>query len=252
MARPAGCSVQKARARQEVERALAALDRPTVLVHPGLLARYGLLALLQPFQERTRRGAGRRGARAGRCDAARDAIVVDDVPLPVVHASDWARVQAPGGSGAYGELPTYTRRSFPSCPTTHAPGDLELLPWGVSDARPRGRGGPRAGPARLAGMRARRQYAPAQEALAAVWLAGENPKHGMSPSSPVRDTGSRWRRAPQAFTLGVPGLARRRSRNQSNERLLILGVWAQPSADLRRGDSRGDSGTHRCSARALR
>ena len=80
--------VQKARA--DVERALADLERPTVLVHPGLLARYGLLTLLQPLQERTRRGPGVVVLVAG--DDMHTMPVVDGVPLPVVHASDWARV----------------------------------------------------------------------------------------------------------------------------------------------------------------
>jgi serine/threonine protein kinase len=80
--------VQKAR--PEVERALAGLQQPTLLVHPGLLARYGLLPLLQPLQDRARRGVGMVLLIPG--DAQHSMPVVDDVPLPVVHPSDWARL----------------------------------------------------------------------------------------------------------------------------------------------------------------
>jgi serine/threonine protein kinase len=78
------------RARPAVAQALAALDRPTVLVHPGLLARYGLLSLLEPLQDRGRRGPGVVVLIPG--DAMHTMPVIDDVPLPVVHPSDWARV----------------------------------------------------------------------------------------------------------------------------------------------------------------
>jgi serine/threonine protein kinase len=80
--------VQKAR--PAVERALASLDRPTLLAHPGLLARYGLLPLLQPLQDRARRGPG---VIVLIPDYEQNALPqVDDVVLPVVHPSDWARV----------------------------------------------------------------------------------------------------------------------------------------------------------------
>ena len=80
--------VQKAR--PAVEQALASLDRPTVLMHPGLLARYDLLGLLQPLQDRARRGAAVAVLIPG--DEQHTLPVVDDVTLPVVHPSDWARV----------------------------------------------------------------------------------------------------------------------------------------------------------------
>jgi hypothetical protein len=80
--------VQKAR--PAVERALASLDRPTLLAHPGLLARYGLLPLLQPLQDRARRGPG---VVVLIPDYEQNALPqVDGVALPVVHPSDWARV----------------------------------------------------------------------------------------------------------------------------------------------------------------
>lgn len=83
--------VQKAR--PAVEQALDALDRPTLLVHAGLLARYGLLPLLAPLQDRSRRGPRVVVLIPG--DAMHAMPMVDDVPLPVVHPSDWAR--APRG-----------------------------------------------------------------------------------------------------------------------------------------------------------
>lgn len=81
------------RARPAVERVLAALEQPTVLLNPGLLARYELLSVLAPLQERSRRGPG---IVVLVPDTAQSAMpMVDDAPLPVVHPSDWART--PGG-----------------------------------------------------------------------------------------------------------------------------------------------------------
>jgi hypothetical protein len=77
------------RASPTVAKRLAALDRSTVLVNPGLLARYGLLTLLQPLQERSRRGPGVVMLIPG--DGMHTMPVVDGAPLPVVHPSDWAR-----------------------------------------------------------------------------------------------------------------------------------------------------------------
>jgi hypothetical protein len=77
------------RARPAVERALAELQQPTVLLNPGLLARYELLSVLAPLQERSRRGPG---IVVLVPDTAQSAMpMVDDAPLPVVHPSDWAR-----------------------------------------------------------------------------------------------------------------------------------------------------------------
>jgi hypothetical protein len=73
-----------------VQAALASLDRPTLLLHPGTLARYGLLPLLQPLQELGRRGPAVVVLVAG---TEQDAMpLVDREPLPVVNPSDWARV----------------------------------------------------------------------------------------------------------------------------------------------------------------
>lgn len=77
------------RARPAVERTLASLDTPTVLLNPGLLARYDLLPLLEPLQDRARRGAGVVVLSPGSAQHAMP--MIDDVPLPVVHPSDWAR-----------------------------------------------------------------------------------------------------------------------------------------------------------------
>lgn len=77
------------RARPAVERILAALDHPTALLNLGLLARYGMLSVLAPLQERSRRGPG---IVVLVPDTAQSAMpMVDDAPLPVVHPSDWAR-----------------------------------------------------------------------------------------------------------------------------------------------------------------
>lgn len=80
--------VQKAR--PTVERVLGTLDEPTLLVHPGLFARYGLLPLLQPLQDRARRGGG--VVLLTPADGQQDLPVVDGVTLPVVYATDWARL----------------------------------------------------------------------------------------------------------------------------------------------------------------
>ncbi len=77
------------RASPAVAERLDALDRPTVLVNAGLLARYGILSLLQPLQERTRRGPGVVMLIPG--DGMHTMPVIDESPLPVVHPSDWAR-----------------------------------------------------------------------------------------------------------------------------------------------------------------
>lgn len=77
------------RASPAVAKRLAGLDRPTMLVNPGLFARYGLLSLLQPLQDRARRGPGVVVLIPG--DGMHTMPVVDDAPLPVVHPSDWAR-----------------------------------------------------------------------------------------------------------------------------------------------------------------
>lgn len=78
------------RARPALERTLAALTEPVVLLHPGPLARYDLLSLIAPLQERSRRGPG---VVVLVPDTAQHAMpMVDEVTLPVVHPSDWSRV----------------------------------------------------------------------------------------------------------------------------------------------------------------
>lgn len=80
--------VQKAR--PAIENALRDIDSPTVLVNAGLLARYDLLSVLEPLQERSRRGPGVILLVTG--SAQQTMPMVDEVALPVVHPSDWARV----------------------------------------------------------------------------------------------------------------------------------------------------------------
>lgn len=77
------------RARPALEQAVAGLTEPAVLLHAGSLARYDLLSLLAPLQERARRGPG---VVVLVPDTAQHAMpMVDESPLPVVHPSDWAR-----------------------------------------------------------------------------------------------------------------------------------------------------------------
>jgi serine/threonine protein kinase len=78
------------KARPAVEQALRDIAQPTVLVNAGLLARYDLLSVLEPLQERSRRGPGVIVLITG--SAQHTMPMVDDVALPVVHPSDWARV----------------------------------------------------------------------------------------------------------------------------------------------------------------
>ena len=78
------------KARPAVEQALRDIAQPTVLVNAGLLARYDLLSVLEPLQERSRRGPGVIVLITG--SAQHTMPMVDDIALPVVHPSDWARV----------------------------------------------------------------------------------------------------------------------------------------------------------------
>lgn len=83
------------RAVEGVVAELVAMERPVLLVFPGLLARYGRLDLF----DRLRAACGAGGApgfvvliAANRQSAM---PVIDGVPLPVVHASEWARLSEP-------------------------------------------------------------------------------------------------------------------------------------------------------------
>ncbi|MBK9978482.1 MAG: BREX system serine/threonine kinase PglW [Gemmatimonadetes bacterium] len=78
------------KARPMMEATLAALVRPTLLLHPGLLARYDLLAVFEPLQDRSRRGPG--VVLLLPSDGMSAMPVIDLVPLPMVYPSDWARL----------------------------------------------------------------------------------------------------------------------------------------------------------------
>lgn len=78
------------KARPMMEAPLAALVRPTLLLHPGLLARYDLLSVLEPLQDRSRRGPG--VVLLLPSDGMSAMPVVDLAPLPMVYPSDWARL----------------------------------------------------------------------------------------------------------------------------------------------------------------
>jgi hypothetical protein len=78
------------RVRPRVAAALAEVARPTLLLHPGLLGRYDLLGVFDALQDRTRRGPG--VVVLVPADGQDTMPRVDERALPVVHASDWARV----------------------------------------------------------------------------------------------------------------------------------------------------------------
>jgi serine/threonine protein kinase len=76
-----------------VTQALFEADRPVLLVYPGLLARYEQMQLLE-----TLRDACSQRRDAPGCvvlvasDAQRSMPMLDDKPIPVIHASEWARI----------------------------------------------------------------------------------------------------------------------------------------------------------------
>jgi hypothetical protein len=81
------------RAMPAIEQALLTSDRPVLLVHPGLLARYDQIHLL----ERLREACGRQHDAPGfivliAADEQRHMPVLDGKPIPVILASEWARI----------------------------------------------------------------------------------------------------------------------------------------------------------------
>ena len=81
-----------ARAMPAVHAALAAGDGPALLVYPGLLRRYGQLALFETLRAACERGAAPGYVVLVPADQRQPMPTVDDAPLPVVHASEWARI----------------------------------------------------------------------------------------------------------------------------------------------------------------
>jgi hypothetical protein len=76
-----------------VTQTLLAADRPVLLVYPGLLARYDQIQLLETLRD----ACAQRPDVPGyvvlvASDAQRPLPVLDDKPIPVIHASEWARI----------------------------------------------------------------------------------------------------------------------------------------------------------------
>lgn len=83
------------RAVTDVEAELVALDQPALLVYPGLLARYGRLDLVERLRQACEAGRAPGFVLLVAADARSTMPVIDRAPLPLVHASDWARIPAP-------------------------------------------------------------------------------------------------------------------------------------------------------------
>ncbi|MBA4158987.1 MAG: BREX system serine/threonine kinase PglW, partial [Gemmatimonadetes bacterium] len=75
-----------------LERALLARETPALLLYPGLLARYGQLALFETLRQACERGTAPGYLLLIPADGLSAMPVIDRVPLPVVHASEWARL----------------------------------------------------------------------------------------------------------------------------------------------------------------
>lgn len=76
-----------------VTQALFEADRPVLLVYPGLLVRYEQMQLLETLRD----ACSQRHDVPGYVvlvpsDAQRTMPVLDDKPIPVIHASEWARI----------------------------------------------------------------------------------------------------------------------------------------------------------------
>jgi hypothetical protein len=80
------------RAMPGVRQAIVERERPALLVYPGLLARYGQLGVFEELREAAGRGEGPGYIVLIAADAQSTMPVVDREPLPVVLASEWARV----------------------------------------------------------------------------------------------------------------------------------------------------------------
>ena len=76
-----------------VERTLFTADKPVLLVYPGLLARYNQLALFEKLREACARPADAPGfIILMPADEQRHMPVLDGKPIPVILASEWARI----------------------------------------------------------------------------------------------------------------------------------------------------------------
>ena len=106
-----------------VEQALLTTRGPVLLVYPGLLARYDQIQLL----ERLREACGRQHDAPGfivliAADEQRHMPVLDGKPIPVILASEWARIpeawlenahRSSGDRGLISETDRYTPDGFP-------------------------------------------------------------------------------------------------------------------------------------------
>jgi hypothetical protein len=91
-------------ARRSVSRTCAtllALDRPALLLNPGLLARYDLMPMLSELAQAsgTRDGPPSLWLLVPQPDAGMPRI--DDAPLPVMSATNWARLTDPWLANAH-------------------------------------------------------------------------------------------------------------------------------------------------------
>lgn len=80
------------RAAAAVEAELRGLGEPALLVYPGLLARYDLLGMLERLRQACEAGGAPGYVLLVAADAQSALPVIDRVPLPLVHASEWARI----------------------------------------------------------------------------------------------------------------------------------------------------------------
>lgn len=77
---------------EAVEAALLKMEQPALLVLPGMLARYGRLDLVDRLRAACEAGRAPGFVLLVAADAQSTMPVIDHTPLPVVHASDWARI----------------------------------------------------------------------------------------------------------------------------------------------------------------
>jgi hypothetical protein len=81
------------RAIPAVEQALFASQKPVLLIHPGLLARYDQIDLLAKLRQACEWGDGAPGFIVlVPSDGQTPMPVIDGVPVPVVYAFEWARL----------------------------------------------------------------------------------------------------------------------------------------------------------------
>lgn len=80
------------RALPALERTLAGTGRPRLLLHAGLLLRYGAVALLERLREQCAQGPGVACLLLLPVDQQHPLPVLDGVAVPIINPSEWARV----------------------------------------------------------------------------------------------------------------------------------------------------------------